>query len=93
MTKFRAYIPLLACATALALSTATTAAASFSELQGISTEIKTVDLPSPPKPAAPSLAPRGPLAIGKEMDRTSTPLAQPAKPSAPAAKLKSIKAK
>ncbi len=95
MTKLRTHVPLLVCATALALSAGTAAAASFSELQGITTEIKSVDLPSPPPAhATPKFAPRGPMAVGKEVDRTSVPLAQPgSSPSAPAAKLKSIKAK
>lgn len=94
MTKFRAHMPLLVCAAALALSTATAAAASFSELQGITTEIKTIDLPSPPSvPGAPKFAPRGPQALGKEVDRTSVPLVQPGSSSAPAAKLKSMKSK
>lgn len=95
MTKFRATLATFACATAITLSAATTpaAAAVFSELQGISTEIKTDELPPAPKLAAPSTAPgpRAPLTIRKVKD-LSTPLLQPALRSAPG-KLKSMKAK
>jgi hypothetical protein len=92
MTKFRATLATFACATAIIVSAGTTPAAVFSELQGITTEIKVDELPPAPKLAAPRTVPSAPLTIRKEKD-ISTPLLQPALPSAPAAKLKSIKAK
>lgn len=59
MTKLRAHLPLVACAAALALSAATASAASFSELQGITTEVEPVELPSPPRPPSGTMSING----------------------------------
>jgi hypothetical protein len=101
MTKLRASLSFLALAAgALALTAAAQPAAAYT-VQFKHVYISSYqtggsgldDMPTPPSNlATPRPAQPGPLVIHKRLDK-STPLIQQAKPSAPPAKLNSIKAK
>ena len=63
MTKFRAHLPLLACAAALALGAAATPSlAQCNYCKEIQLESWTIGLPKPPKLAAPGPGPAAPRA-------------------------------